>query len=174
VRTTAQATTAQLVALRSGLGALPAGVSVIGTETGLERLDTAVGPMRSAGAFFGGLAAVAAIVALLGLHTTLAHTVELRTRDIALRQALGATPAQVTRSVFQTPLAIVVSAAVIGGFGAMMLSPLLAAQTRGLESDAWAVYPLSVGMIAGGCLLIAASSALKALRLPLMRVLRDS
>lgn len=174
VRTTAQANTALLVALRRGLGALPAGVSVVGSETGSERLDAAVGPMRSAGAFFGGLAAVAALVALLGLHTTLTHTVELRRRDIGLRQALGATPAQVTRAVFQTPLAIVLSAAVVGGFGAMALSPLLAAQTRGLESPPWAVYGVSIGVIAGGCLLVAASATIKALRRPLMHVLRDS
>lgn len=173
-RTTAQPATAHLVALRRGLGALPEGVSVVGIETGSERLDAAAGPMRSAGVFFGGLAAVAALVALLGLHATLTHTVELRTREIALRQALGATPAQVIRSVFQTPLCVVLAAAVVGAFGAVALAPLLAAQTRGLESDAWAVYALSILLIGSGCFLVAARSAIKALRLPLMHVLRDS
>jgi ABC-type antimicrobial peptide transport system permease subunit len=174
VRTSDHPTPSTLVALRSRLGALPHGVTVVSIETGSDRLSGAVGPIRSAGMFFGGLAAVAGLVALLGLHTTLSHTVEQRTREIALRQALGATPAQVTRSIFQAPLSVSVVAAVAGCAAALTLAPLLASQTRGLESNSWVVSAVSTAVLVAGCLLVAFQAAVKALRLPLADVLRNA
>jgi cell division protein FtsX len=174
VRTSDHPTPSTLVALRSRLGALPHGVTVVSIETGSDRLSGAVGPIRSAGTFFGGLAAVAGLVALLGLHTTLSHTVEQRTREIALRQALGATPAQVTRSIFQAPLSVSVVAAVAGCAAALTLAPLLASQTRGLESNSWVVSAVSTAVLVAGCLLVAFRAAVKALRLPLADVLRNA
>lgn len=160
-----------VAAIRRALVSLPSGLNVVGVQTGAERLGRTIEPIRSAGIFFGGLAAVAVVVALIGLHVTLGYTVQSRTREIVLRQALGATRAGSAVVVLRTPLVVAVVAVIAGACAAWMLAPLLAAQTRGLESNPVLVSLFTAAAVALACFATASISGARAARLPLARTL---
>jgi ABC-type antimicrobial peptide transport system permease subunit len=78
-----------------------------------ERLrDAGWGRQQFAASMFLACALFALIVAAVGLHSIVAHTVSQRSQEFALRNALGATRTQVTLLVFET-----VGGAVAAGLG---------------------------------------------------------
>lgn len=100
-----------------------------GTITAVTPGDTVIG-MRLLGAFAG----VAMLLAAIGLYGVMASVMSERTREIALRLALGATPARVMRMVIRQ-LAIMATAGIATGLVIALvatrhLQPLLFGVTR--------------------------------------------
>jgi predicted permease len=103
--------------------------------------------------------AIAAVVALLlgavGLYSVLSYAVSLRTREIGVRLALGAAPAQVLRSVVGRGVAISAAGLVVGALAAVGLTRLLVSllfQTRPLD-------PLTFAAVAVVLLLVAIAAS---------------
>jgi predicted permease len=98
-------------------------------------------------------ASVALALALLGIYGVMAHSVAERTREIAIRMALGAT----RRTVLQQTLR---NALTLAGFG--IAAGLLASAvfTRFLSSLLYGVKPLDAATLAGAVALLIACSAL--------------
>jgi putative ABC transport system permease protein len=102
--------------------------------------------------------AIAAVVALLlgavGLYSVLSYAVSLRTREIGVRLALGAAPAQVLRSVVGRGVAISAAGLAAGALAAVGLTRLLVSllfETRPLDPltfAAVAVVLLFVALVA--------------------------
>jgi predicted permease len=102
--------------------------------------------------------AIAAVVALLlgavGLYSVLSYAVSLRTREIGVRLALGAAPAQVLRSVVGRGVAISAAGLAVGALAAVGLTRLLVSllfETRPLDPltfAAVAVVLLFVALVA--------------------------
>ena len=89
-----------------------------------EILDDTLTLERLESWLFGTFAALALLLSLVGLYGTLAHEVELRTRDIGVRMALGSTRARVVRSVLArtaTLLALGIAAGALLSFAARRL-----------------------------------------------------
>jgi ABC-type antimicrobial peptide transport system permease subunit len=114
--------------------------------------------------------AIAAVVALLlgavGLYSVLSYAVSLRTREIGVRLALGAAPAQVLRSVVGRGVAISAAGLAIGALAAVGLTRLLVSllfETRPLD-------PLTFAAMAALLLFV----ALVASYLPARRAARIS
>lgn len=155
-------------ALRNVSGDLAA----VSMQTGGERVDQAIAPIRAAGVFFGIVSVVALLVAMLGLHATLAYLVEHSRREIALRMALGGAPLRVAAAMVRTPMLFVTAAAGAGLWTAVVLSPLLESQTRNLSGGSGLVSALAIVMLSLCCAATAARSALRATRVPPMLILR--
>jgi putative ABC transport system permease protein len=84
---------------------------------------------------------------LVGLYARVAHGVAVRAREFAIRQALGARPADVVRQLTVEAL-LVVAGGVLAGLG---LLPLTTRALRSLVIDA---QPLDFRLVAGvACLL---------------------
>lgn len=119
------------------------------------------------------LATVALLLAAVGLYALVANSVTDRRRELGIRMALGATRAQVLRSVVVPGVALAAVGAAVGTAAALPAARLLRAQL-------FAVSPGDPWSLAGGALLLIAVAAaaslfpgLRALRLDPARTLRQ-
>ncbi len=109
-------------------------------------------------------AAVAAILALIGLYGVMAYSVTQRTREIGIRIALGARRVEVMRLVLGQSLLLTLIGIIAGVAGAAMMAGIL----RGLL---YGVEPLDVSTFAVVALVFAAT-ALAAAYVPARRATR--
>jgi putative ABC transport system permease protein len=109
-------------------------------------------------------AGAALILAAVGLFGVVATTVRQRTREIAVRVALGATPADLRRMVLTHALSLVVTGAALG-----VLATLVT--TRALRSLLFGVSPTDAVTLAAVCALLL-GVALVAAFLPARRAQR--
>ena len=97
--------------LRRVVAAADSRVSVLGGTTLFERLRGATRPQRTASAWIGVFGAIALLLASIGLYGIVAQGVLQRTRELAVRSALGATP----RAIFAMILGDGARLATLGG-----------------------------------------------------------
>jgi predicted permease len=93
------------------VAAVDPGIAVLGTRTLDDRLRAEVQPQRTASAWIGVFGAIALLVAAVGLYGVVTQAVLQRTRELAVRSALGATP----RGIFATVLRDGIRLSAIGG-----------------------------------------------------------
>jgi putative ABC transport system permease protein len=74
----------------------------------------------------GVFAAIALVLASVGIYGVISYAVSLRTRELGIRIALGATGSQVSRLVLQQGVTLALAGVVLGGVGAYWLTRLLA------------------------------------------------
>ena len=90
----------------------------------------------------------------IGLYGVLAYLVQLRTREIGIRMALGASAGAVRAAVMRSGLALAVWGAAAGSIAAMSLSRVLRASVPGLEG----IDTISLAALAVGMLIVAAAA----------------
>jgi predicted permease len=78
------------------------------------QLDIYALPQRIAAACIGIFGLIGLLLAAIGIHGVIAYQVALRTREVGIRMALGASGSNIVRSVLREALAIVGIAMVIG------------------------------------------------------------
>ena len=81
----------------------------------------------------GVFAAVALVLAGIGLYGVVSYTVSQRTREIGLRLAIGATPSDVLKMVIGGGMKLAVLGVVVGLAGALALTSLIAALLVNIE-----------------------------------------
>ncbi|MBZ5725613.1 MAG: ABC transporter permease [Acidobacteriia bacterium] len=104
--------------------------------------------MRLAAAF----AALATLLAMLGLYGVMAHGVARRTREIGIRMALGAAPAKI-RAMIMRELVWILS------FGLGVGIPAALASTRLIESRLFGVRAHDLTIVVGATALLALTAA---------------
>ena len=109
-------------------------------------------------------AALALILAAIGLYSVLAYSVTLRTREIGIRVALGAEPNRVARAIVFDGFKLAVGGIVLGLIGAALLAQFMQSLIFGVD----AIDPLTFVLVP--CLLGAV--ALAASYLPARRAAR--
>src|SRR6185437_15255337 len=92
-------------------------------------------------------AAIALLLAALGLFGALSYSVKLRSREFGVRMALGADRGAIRRLVLRQGLVVAVAGVMIGVVGALALSRVMA-------SMVFHVQPLDPGVLAGAVLFI--------------------
>ncbi|HXA49639.1 MAG TPA: ADOP family duplicated permease, partial [Candidatus Acidoferrum sp.] len=100
----------------------------------------------------GAFAALALVLACVGIYAVIAYSVAQRTRELGIRLALGAAPAAIRGMVLREGLAV---AAI--GIGAGLLAAL--GLTRYLTTLLYAVKPTDAGVYAAVCAVLALSAA---------------
>ena len=119
-------------------------------------------------------AALAVCLAMVGVYGVMAHAVSQRSREIGLRVALGASPADVKRSVLKDALRRVALGVAIGLLVAWAGSSLFAAFVFGIRPTDPVVYGAVALLLAGVGLAAALVPALRAARLdPLVAMRHD-
>ncbi|MBZ5606130.1 MAG: ABC transporter permease [Acidobacteriia bacterium] len=109
-------------------------------------------------------AAVATLLAAVGIYGVMAYAVEQRTREIGIRMALGADVWNVLRLVMRQTIGVIAAGLVLGVGGAMAL-------TRFISSELWEVQSSDPTLFAGVSALLA-FVALVACFVPTRRAVR--
>ena len=116
-----------------------------------ELRANALAQRRLALQLFAAFAAVASLLAAIGIYGVAAYSVTQRTREIGIRMALGAKRLQIARLVLGQSLVLVAVGIAVGVAGSMALRRVVAT----LLFDVRATDPLTFAAVAGGLVLVA-------------------
>jgi ABC-type antimicrobial peptide transport system permease subunit len=113
--------------VRAAAAAIDPNVPVYSAETMARMIadSDAVFRRRSVLMLITGFAVAAVLLSAIGLYGVLAQMVSHRTREIGVRMALGARPAQAARSILGRATPAAAAGLVIGLLASLWLSPLL-------------------------------------------------
>jgi putative ABC transport system permease protein len=152
----------------------------IDPEIGMEdpvRLDLVVNDKlweaRLGGVGFGALAAIALILSAAGLYALMSFSVTQRTREIAIRVALGASPSSIAAAVLgRAVLQLMVGVSLGTGLGLTIVPEIL---NKNTQASDWRLMLAAVAfaMIAVGLLACAAPTR-RALRIQPLNALKES
>ena len=144
---------ATLQHVRRVLADLDPGVPLSGAGTLRGKVDEALDRWRSPALLAGLLALVTLVLTMGGLYAVLTMAVGQRTRELAIRVALGAREASWRWMVLAEGLRVVAAGAVVGLIVAVPL-------TRLLESQLYGIAPHDAATLAAGLLGLVAAGAL--------------
>ncbi len=156
-------------AIRSADPGLP--IYNVRTMDEISRIST--GRIRFATTLLGTFAAMALLLAAIGVYGVLAYSVSERAREIAVRMALGADRSEVTRLVLSLGMAPIAAGLVVGLGGALAGSRLLQGLLYGVEPGDPASFGAGALALAAAGLLASWMPARRAAGLDPNRVLRE-
>jgi predicted permease len=116
-----------------------------------QRLYEALARRRFAMFLLGIFAAIALLLASIGIYGVMAYSVSQRTREIGVRLALGAQPGAILRLIVHRSLVLAFSGIGIGLIGAFALTRLMASLLYGVSATdvlTFAAMPLVLGVVA--------------------------
>ena len=138
-----------------------------------ELVSSSVSRPRFYTMLLGVFAGIALILAAVGIYGVISYAVSLRTRELGIRIALGATGRQVSRLVLQQGVTLALAGVVLGGAGAYWLARFLSK----LLFEVKATDPLTFIAVAGLLTAIAALAcyipARRAARVDPLMAMRD-
>jgi putative ABC transport system permease protein len=120
--------------VRSIVHQLGSEVAIAHVESGEDLISDAVSQPRSSASLFVSFAALALVIAAVGIYGTLSYTVAQRTRELGIRMALGAQRAQVFGIVISQGMGSAAIGMLVGSIAAL-------GATRVLTSLLFAVKP---------------------------------
>jgi putative ABC transport system permease protein len=118
------------------------GLAIFGIEPLQNTVARSVAQQRFTMLLVGAFAAVALVLAAIGIHGVLSYTVAQRTRELGIRLALGAQPGRLVRLVVGQGLRLCGAGLALGLAGALLV-------TRLLETLLYGVTPLDPGTFFG-------------------------
>ena len=114
--------------VRNALSRIDPALPIIQPGTMEEFIDQSLGQQRLTMTLLGAFAAIALVLAMVGIYGAVAYTVEQRTGEIGVRMALGAQTADVLRLVVRQGMSPVIIGLVLGVMAALALGRLITAQ----------------------------------------------
>ncbi|MEO8027280.1 MAG: ABC transporter permease [Bryobacteraceae bacterium] len=153
-----------LSAITADLRRAEPGLLIDRTQSMSTRIAESVAPRRLNLAVFGAFAALALLLATVGLYGVIAYAASQRTREFGIRMALGARAADVLALVLGQGVRLILAGLGLGLLGALALSRFLASLLYGIEPT----DPLTLAAVVA----ILAVVALAACWLPARRATR--
>jgi predicted permease len=117
-------------------------------------------------------AVVALAIAAVGLYGVLSYSVAQRSRELALRSALGAAPSNIIGLVLRQALLVTSSGLAIGLIASYLLSQVIATQLYGVTASDALTYTAVPGLLLLVAAIACIAPARRAARLDPLRVLR--
>jgi predicted permease len=158
--------------VQAQLRALDPSLPIFDARTFDDVLKQRADKQRGLSGLFAAFGVVALLLAALGLYAVMAYAVARRTREMGVRLALGATPAQVTRLVAGAGLRLALTGVAIGSLLAIPLAQVLGALIFGVEVADLAAFAAACVLLVGVALAAALLPARRAARVDPMAALR--
>ena len=138
-----------------------------------ERLGNELSQDRLRTTALASFAAVALLLATLGVYGTLSYVVSLRRREVGLRVALGAQQRQIVAEFLAKALGVVAASCVAGVALSFALSELLAGMLHGVSRADPVAFGAVIALVAAVGTVAAFVPARRAARVDPMNVLRE-
>jgi putative ABC transport system permease protein len=142
----------------------------------LESLEKRIGVTLAQPRFnmmlLGTFAAVAMILAAIGIYGVIAYSVAQRTREIGIRMALGAQRHDMLQMILRQSFSVVAIGLVIGLFAALAFTRLMASLLYGVSAHDFSIYALVLFVLSAAALFASYLPARRAMNVDPMVVLR--
>lgn len=148
VRTSASDPSSILPAIRRAVNGVDASVPLANVEEMQVLVDRSMSRVSFVMVLLGVAAALALLLAAIGLYVVVSYVVARRTHEIGLRIALGAQRAQVERLVLSRSFSLVLTGLVLGTVLALSLARLLRGLLFGIEPTSPIAYAAAVVLLA--------------------------
>jgi ABC-type antimicrobial peptide transport system permease subunit len=137
--------TTTLALMRAHVAALNPDLAVREAQRLRDRVDSALAPPRFRAVLMGSFAALALLLAAVGLYGVIAFAVSQRTQESGVRMALGAGPVDIARMVLRDGLRLTVLGVGLGVAGALIFSRLIERMLFGVSPrDTWTFVAISL------------------------------
>jgi putative ABC transport system permease protein len=161
-----------LPALRRAITSVEPTPYIQTTTLGEVFLRDSLAPTRFAMALLVAFAAVALVLAAVGLYGVVSYGVAQRTREIGIRVALGADQSAVKQLVVGSSLRLALAGVAIGGVAAIGATRTLSAMLFGVSATDPATFAAITAIVAAVALLASYVPARRALRIDPVEALR--
>jgi len=135
-------------------------------------IEETTAPRRFTTALLGVFAAIALLLATLGIYSVISYSIALRTQEIGIRMALGAQRSSILRMVIGKGIALTLIGAVIGLGAAFVLTRWMSSMLFGVSASDPAAYVLVFLVALGAALLACLIPARRATRVDPLIALR--
>jgi putative ABC transport system permease protein len=152
---------AVLAELQEQVTSISRDVALTDAQTMGSRLAESAAPERFRAIVTGTLAALALLLAIIGLHGVVSYTVTQRSREIGVRLALGQPPSAVVRLVLFDTFRTVIAGAVPGVLASIYAGRWLSSVVM-VDANQTAALGVVVAMFAAAALVAAARPAWRA------------
>ncbi len=142
--------------VRAALNKIDSGLPIVQPDTMESVIAQSLGQQRLTMTLLGGFAAIALLLAVVGIYGAVAYTVEQRTGEIGVRMALGAQTLDVLRMVVKQGMMPVVIGLAVGLLGTFAVGRLITAQLYQVSPH----NPLLLGATATGLAVVAVLACL--------------
>ena len=122
---------------------------------------------------FGGFAAVALLISVVGVAGVLAFSVSGRTREFGIRMALGAQPRNILTNVLTEGVVMADIGVGAGGVVGFILARIVSKYVTALDQPGAAAFIASAGVILGAAVIASAVPAARAARVNAVEALRS-
>lgn len=129
-------------------------------------------PDRLNALVFGGFAAVALAIAVIGVAGVLVFSVSGRTREFGIRMALGAQPANLLAAVIREGAVMAAVGIIAGGIFGYALARLAGTYVAGMRMPGVMPVVVSAGVLLGAALIASVLPAARAARIDVTQALR--
>lgn len=163
---------AVLGALRQEVARLDPALPLTSAQTLETMVASSVTPQRFTSALLGAFALAAVLLAALGLYGLLSSVVTQRTREIGVRVALGAQPADVLRLIVRQGVALVFAGLAFGLAAALLATRAMKSLLFGVQPFDPLTFALVAATLAAVGLLASLLPAWRAARVDPVRALR--
>jgi len=159
-------------AVSAAIAAIDPDVALSDARTLDDRVEGSLGPQRAPMVLTLVFAAVAFVLAVIGIYGVLAWGVSQRVNEIGVRMALGARATDIGRMILRQGGKLIAIGLVIGVAGALGLGQVLASQLERVGAFDAAVLALTVVGLGGAALVASWLPARRASRVDPMNALR--
>lgn len=121
VRTSADDPVTMVPTIRAAIGRVGKNAPLYGVTTLEDRLGADLTPRRFQTSLLIGFSVVALLMAAIGIHGLILHSVATRSQEIGIRMAVGAQGSDIVRMIVREGLQLSVSGLVLGLVGALLV-----------------------------------------------------
>ena len=159
-------------AIRKEVAAIDPHQPVSSVKTMDQVISTTTAPRRFNALLLGVFAAIALVLATLGIYSVISYSITLRTQEIGIRMALGANRPAILLMVLRKGLVLSLIGTAIGLAGAFALTRWMSSLLFGVSASDPATYMITLFVALGAALLACSIPASRATRVDPLVALR--